>query len=61
MRTLAFFGVLGLVLAGCSNEPAPITDAQRTASIDQLGHALVERQGVPGVAIAVLRDRRFPG
>jgi CubicO group peptidase (beta-lactamase class C family) len=49
-------GVLGLAVAGCGTRPAPITDAERAAAIDEVAHSLVTQQGIPGVAIAVLRD-----
>jgi CubicO group peptidase (beta-lactamase class C family) len=44
-----------MALIACSHDSRP-TDSDRSASIAKLAQSVVEQRGVPGIAIAVIRD-----
>ncbi len=58
MRHLAvrFGSAMCLVLAGCGHQDSANADRARSESIDRLAQSILAKRGVPGIAIAVLRD-----
>lgn len=58
MRIPKLVAMLALCLApvACSRAPAPMTDADRAQALDALADSVVAQRGVPGIAIAVVRD-----
>ena len=47
---------LCLALAACGRKDAAPTDYDRSVAVEALAHSAVSKRGVPGIAIAVLRD-----
>lgn len=43
-------------LGGCTGKQSGLTDSDRSAAFDQLAHSVVAQRGVPGLAIAAVRD-----
>lgn len=58
MRGLQWVSTLAIcaAVAGCNTSSSEVSDADRSASFDRIARSVVEDRGVPGIAIAVIRD-----
>lgn len=56
MRISAVVTALGICLASCGGQSAKLSDRDRSEAVRALANSVVSQRGVPGIAIAVIRD-----